>query len=130
VGSGWFSTYGPSVVYKLSDGPAKGKYIYFSENITPKVSKGDTVTSGTIIAQMIAGSPCTEMGWALGPGAAQNDEPAAGPEYHNHPNGTPMAYGVNFSKFMKAIGAPEGDISLSNSTQVGGSLASGWPQSW
>lgn len=128
VGSGWFSKYGPSVVYRLSDGPAAGKYIYFAEHITPKVQVNDPVTSNTVIADMIAGSPCTETGWALGSGS---DEPSAGPQYHNYPDGTAMAYGRNFSDFMKAIGGPSGNLSLStNPSVVGGSLASGWPTSW
>lgn len=128
VGSGWFSSYGPSVVYKLSDGPAAGKYIFFAEKITPKVKVGDPVTSDTVIANMHAGDPCIETGWALGPNF---DEPAAGPEYHNYANGTAMAYGRNFSAFMKAIGSHTGDLNRStNPSVVGGSLAPGWPTKW
>jgi hypothetical protein len=128
VGSGWFSSYGPSVVYKLTDGPASGKYVYFSENINPRVHTGDTVTSDSVIADMISGRPCTETGWALND---SSDEPAAGPDYHNYQDGTAMAYGRNFSDFMKAIHGPAGNLSLSTNPSVnGGSLPHDWPPTW
>ncbi len=122
----WFCSYGESVVYKLTDGPAAGKSVFFSESCTPSVRVGQKVDSNTVICHMHGdNSPWIETGWALGNGT---DEPAAGPVYHNYADGTAMAYGVNFSQLLKSLGAPPGDTSRStNWPTVGGSLPAGWP---
>lgn len=125
----WNSDGGNAVVYKLSNDPgngdAAGKTIYFAEYCPPEVAQGQTVTSSTVICKMAGGQ--VETGWALTDGT---DEPAAGAQGYGtiYPDGTAMAYGRNFSDFLKSIGAPEGVLSAStNPSVVGGSLPAGWP---
>lgn len=118
TGSGdWFSAYGQSIVYTLSDGPAKGWSVYFSESCTPNpsLSVGDQViangtSSDTVICSMHGDNdPWIETGWAIG-GDSQ-DQPCAGYDYTSagNPDGSEMAYGVNFSQLLASLGAPAGN---------------------
>ena len=133
TGSGdWFSAYGQSIVYTLSDGPAKGWSVYFSEACTPnpELSVGSTVmangtSSDTVICSMHGDSdPWIETGWAIG-GSSQ-DQPCAGYDYTGagNPDGSKMAYGVNFSQLLASLGAPAGNsvagyVSTNPGTTVG-----------
>ncbi len=102
----WFASYGQSVVYTLSDGPAKGKSVYFSESCTPTVKAGDPVTPDTVICTMHGdNSPWTETGWAKGAPGAQ-DTPSASFDYHE----CATEYGVNFSQLLVKLGAPGGNL--------------------
>lgn len=117
------------IMYKLTAGPAAGKYIYFAEDCIPQltVSKDPShptlVDSNTIICDMYNGQYTIETGWGRSPGDL--DLAAA----HNvYVEGHATAYGINFSQFMVALGAPAGDISQSK-MPVNGTLPAGWP-SW
>jgi hypothetical protein len=116
----WFAAYGQSVVYKLSDGPAAGKSVYFSESCTPTVKAGDTVTPDTVICNMHGdNSPWTETGWAVG-GASNQDIPSA----HIGYNECATVYGANFSDLLKKLGAPPGKIECGGPDET---LPAGWP---
>jgi murein DD-endopeptidase MepM/ murein hydrolase activator NlpD len=116
--SGWPG--GGFVNYKLTDGPAAGKYVYFAENCKPTVRVGDTVSADTVICRMTNGFPYTETGWATEP--SQGNLAAAHTVYSE---GDVTAYGANFSDFMKKLGAPPG-VQAPNKP-LKGSLPSGWP---
>ena len=59
-----------AVVYRLSGGPDRGKYIYLTEGIAPNVSAGQTIAAGQAIANFTG---CIEIGWGSGSG----DQPMA-----------------------------------------------------
>jgi hypothetical protein len=115
---------GAFIVYKLDDGPAAGKYVFVAENCPWKVNIGDHITSSTVLCTMVDASPHMEMGWANGEALG---EAMAASIYKNVPNGTPTAFGVNFSDLMKSLGGTPGDINRSASQTIAGSLPGGWP---
>ncbi len=97
------------IAYELTTGPAAGHYVYVAECVVPKVAPGEQVWTGTVIGKMVNCGYGIETGWADGqalPNAEAHDcwarHPQAGED--NHPTG----YGINFSRFMVAIGAPGG----------------------
>src|SRR6202035_647551 len=55
---------GGLVVYRLTDGPFAGKYVYVAENITVTVRVGETVRAGQRIAVLHPHQPDMETGWA------------------------------------------------------------------
>jgi len=122
--SGWLS--GSFISYTLDNGPAAGKSVYIAENCIPTKTWnfGEAVHPGDTLCNMVDAKPHIEMGWALG----TNDLAKAAADYGHVPDGTPTAYGVNFSNLLKSLGAPGGDITKSATTTVVGSLESGWPQ--
>jgi hypothetical protein len=97
------------VGYQLVGGPAAGRYVYVAECVIPRVYVGESIGVSTVIAKATDCGYGIETGWADGqalPNAAAHDcwvrHPAAG--NYNHPTG----YGINFSRFMGAVGAPPG----------------------
>ncbi|MGH7156995.1 MAG: hypothetical protein ACREGG_02705 [Candidatus Saccharimonadales bacterium] len=137
--SGWAicangSCSGPNfIVYKLTDGPAAGLFVYVAENCNPnpQLKIKQTVDSNTVLCTMVNAGPDIETGWADGSalGAAMASSVwnrAVDDETHY------TAYGLNFSQLMQKLGAPPGTIApgaqelgtLGN-TPAGGS----WP-SW
>jgi len=72
-GSGWpgdpYGDPGWYILYKLSQGPFAGDYVYVAESVTPTVTKGQSIKAGQEIATFgpYAGPgdyPGIEMGWA------------------------------------------------------------------
>ncbi|MGZ6004843.1 MAG: phage tail tip lysozyme [Candidatus Saccharimonadales bacterium] len=119
----------PYIAYTLTDGPAAGKTVYFSEciSVASGIAKGVTVTPDTVIATMNAasGSPChsgTEIGWA---NASRLPDPMAHPVYSE---GHATAYGLNMSKLLQSLGLPSGTYDhASDRGHELGTLAPGWP---
>ena len=63
--SGWPG--GTFIVYKLTAGPAAGKFVYMAENCNNiQVAAPDTVTSNTVLCDMVNAAPNIETGWANG----------------------------------------------------------------
>lgn len=70
------------ILYQMTDGPAKDKFIYIAEDCTPTVNVNDTVTADTVVCQYVDKSTALEIGWGDGkygyvgwsdyPGAANN----------------------------------------------------------
>ncbi len=119
--SGWdFGGYDAFITELLSDGPAKGDYVYVAEGCVPvgSLTIGEKVNSNTVICHMINPSGSgIETGWAAPPG----DGAAIG---HPQFNGTdPTAYGVNYSQLLQKLGAPAGIMD----GPVQGSLPPSWP---
>jgi murein DD-endopeptidase MepM/ murein hydrolase activator NlpD len=118
VGGGWPG--GTFIAYQLTDGPASGLVVYLAEDVEPNVQVGQTVSSGTVIGQMYAGPDGIETGWANGASLPDTMARDAGQF-----DGTDSsAFGVNFSQFLQALGAPGGILEGSPT----GSLPPGWPQ--
>jgi hypothetical protein len=127
-GAGWPG--GGGVVIKLSDGPYAGKYVYYMEDITATVSRGDKVTAGQQVATLHDAYPNLEIGW----GSGNNNQPLAqalgqnGQEtgQSSDPGGVQSAAGINFNKLLVALGAPSGGPG-SGPLSTGPGMPSNWP---
>lgn len=118
-GGGW-------ITYRLTSGPAAGLQVYVAEDVTPTVSVGQVVTSGTVIATMIAGSAGIETGWAMADGlSAESQLPEAGGISGNGP--FPTLIGLNFDRLLQALGVPAAPNSGQSSYGV---LPSSYPATW
>jgi murein DD-endopeptidase MepM/ murein hydrolase activator NlpD len=118
-GGGW-------ITYRLTSGPAAGLMVFLAEDVTPTVSVGQQVTSGTVIANMYAGGAGIETGWAMPDGfSAESQLPVAGPVSGGGP--FPTRIGINFDGLLQALGVPAGP----NSGQYAyGLLPANYPASW
>ena len=110
---------GVFISYQLSDGPAKGHYVYVAENVTPEVRVGEALTPSSEIGVLNDAKTCLETGWADPPATPER---AAGHVEYNGKNST--AYGLNFSALLQKLGARPG---LPQPDGPPGPLASGWP---
>jgi len=116
---GWPS--GVFISYRLTGGPAKGRYVYVAENVTPKVTIGQHITATTVVGVVHDAKTCLETGWADPP---SSPERAAAHLFYNGSNST--AYGLNFSALLQKLGARPG---LTQPHGSPGALPSDWP-SW
>jgi hypothetical protein len=129
-GSGWpgWSVKGEGgwVSYTLSDGPAKGKVVYFAENCVPRpnITHGKTVTPDDVICDLDGlVSDWSESGWAAGD---TGSGAAAGSVWAGHDDSAHYtAYGENFSQLISKLGEKPGTIQPG--AQKLGTLPSGWP---
>lgn len=110
---------GVFISYRLSNGPAKGHYVYLAENVTPSVKVGQLVTPTTVIGVMHDATTCIETGWADPPA---HPERAQGHVEYNGKNST--AFGLNFSALLAALGARPG---LPQSFGPPGPIPASWP---
>jgi hypothetical protein len=117
---------GGIVVYRLSDGPFAGKYVYVAEHVTVNVRAGQTVRPGQRIATLYAGYPWSEWGWAAGPGP----EALAMADGHRCPCSDPGGWstidGRNMNHLLVGLGAPSGYLQGGTPAQR---MTKGWP-SW
>jgi CSLREA domain-containing protein len=116
---------GGVVVYRLSDGPFAGKFVYDAENITVDVRAGETVRVGQRIAILHYGSPFMETGWASGKGPetlaiARGHQCTCG-----DPGGWSSIEGRNFDQLLVFLGAPSGYLQPNPPNQ---SMPPGWPK--
>ena len=111
---------GVFISYRLTNGPAKGLYVYVAEHVTPKVLIGEHVTPTTVVGVVHDAKTCLETGWADPP--ASPEHAAAHLEY-NGENST--AYGLNFNSLLQVLGARPG---LSQPDGPPGPLPSSWPR--
>ena len=120
--SGWPG--GAFIAYRLTDGPAAGRYVYVAENVVPEVAVGQQVTPSTVLGILVDASPDMETGWAAPPGLGNAAAGAAGQwTAATDRQSIPTAYGENFSQLMAALGAPPG---IGGAAPTG-SLPAGWP---
>ena len=116
---------GGIVVYRLSDGPFVGKYVYVAENVTVRVSAGQRLKTGQRIAIAHDGYPYMETGWASGKGP----EALAISNSHQCPCGDPGGWstieGRNFNHLLVALGAPSASV---QSWQPRQRMPAGWPK--
>ncbi len=115
---------GAFISYRLTDGPAAGRYVYVAENVRPKVTIGQVVTTQTVLGILVDAAPDMETGWANPPGLGDAAAGAAGQwSASTDAMSLPTAYGVNFSQLMAALGAPAG---IGSGLPVG-TLPAQWP---
>jgi hypothetical protein len=129
----WANVDGNVVVERMKEGPLQGVSIYYAENCTPSraLFVGKDVTATTTLCRLHDEFPFLEVGFA------QNDTsgiPAAWSAYRTVPDGSKMAYGVDFSHLLGDLGAPggntntgTGDLSYRVDTTVG-ALPPGFPR--
>lgn len=115
--SGWPS--GVFISYQLTSGPAKGRYVYDAENVTPNVVVGEHVTTASVIGVLHDAKTCLETGWADPPSLPER---AAAHVEYNGKNTT--AYGLNFNALLQDLGARPG---LPQPFGPPGLLPSQWP---
>jgi hypothetical protein len=107
LNAGWPG--GAFICYELTDGPAKGLYVYVAENLRPTVTIGQHVTAQTVVGQLIDGYPYMETGWADPPGWGDTLASAAGQwNATMDSQDIPSVYGTNFSDLLVHLGAPAG----------------------
>jgi hypothetical protein len=117
---------GKFIALKLSEGQYAGKYVYYAENINPKVKVGQQVKAGQLIGTAVGTYPYVEIGWAASPGsggtmAAQAGEQAKGGD----PGKYSTAYGVSMSNLIASLGGTPGVMTPGG---IQGSVAQGYPQ--
>ena len=125
---------GTWISYQLSDGPAKGKFVFFAEDcVGPPgdtgnlpIAVGQNIDSSTIICHMYNGQTAIEIGWAE-PGHTQR---ALAHPYYSC-NGMSTMLGQNFSDLLKSLGSTPGVIQTScpgsPATPASQPLPPGWP---
>lgn len=97
--------YGGAVVYRLSSGADRGRYVYMAEGIIPTVSTNQTLRAGQQIATFTG---CIETGWGSGAGD-QPEAAALGQECQSgDPGCVSTACGQNMSELIHALGGPAG----------------------
>lgn len=105
-GGGWPG--GEYILYRLTDGPHQGKYVYVAESVVPKVRVGQHVRAGDVICVFGAGAregfyPGIETGWSSPEvnltRAAQMGN-TGGFAHSNAPAG------LAFARFLRKIDAP------------------------
>lgn len=87
------------ISYRLTSGPAAGSVVYVAEHLAGLLPEGARFSAGAAIATALPGYPDTEWGWADCAGTT----PAV--RYNGAPDGTPMAGGLAFARFMRSLGA-------------------------
>lgn len=123
VFTGAYDTAYQKIIYKLTDGPAAGKLIYFSEDCTPVVKVGNTVTADTKICDFRNQGLNTEIGWA----GSNNGFRADWIDGPNPPTGYASNSGQDFNKFMVSLGLPSGHPDGVSGVSSGGPPP-GWPK--
>ncbi len=116
--AGWPS--GVFINYRLTVGPAKGRFVYVAEDVMPAVHVGERVGPLTIVGTVHDAATCMETGWADPP---SHFDFAAGHDQFDGRNST--AFGLNFSALLDRLGARPG---LPQPYGLSGSLPARWPR--
>src|SRR5215813_9796044 len=105
--SGWPG--GRFISLKLDKGPYAGKYVFYAENINPKVKVGQHVQAGQLIGTAVGSYPFIEVGWAAPPGTGQTMAAQTGQQAHGgDPGQFSTAYGVSMSNLIASLGGKPG----------------------
>lgn len=112
IGGGWTCDTAESggIVYRLTDGPYAGRYVYLTEDVIPAVSTGTKLVAGQRIGTFApaGGTGCIEIGFASGPGPSPKAA-ALGQEAKAGDAGDNRTYcGQQMSDLLASTGAPAG----------------------
>jgi hypothetical protein len=108
----------PAMVLEVRSGPLVGKQWYLSEQITPTISVGQSVSAGQTIATYASSGTCIEIGW-WAPGAGR---PLGGID--GYTEGYSTLAGADFRYLLKALGANPGTgagLSIPHPVTIGNS---------
>lgn len=102
---------GVFIAYELTGGPAAGRGVYVAENLLPRVTVGQTVSSSTVLATLRPQPPNLETGWAdlsvLGLSQAMADHQAPG---KGDAGSVSTGCGQSFDALLRSLGAPGGTL--------------------
>ena len=95
AGDGGRGNRGAMIVYRLTSGPAKGKYVYVAENVDPAkgLHVGQRIAAGQTVAVARGAFPYLETGWA----SNAHGTPLGAPGYVE---GKATAAGQSFLRFL------------------------------
>jgi hypothetical protein len=111
------------IIYKLSDGPAAGKSIFFGKDCKPVVKVGDAVTSSTKICDYAYAGYWTQSGWAGTKYGFLVDWVDGPPP----PTGYATNAGIDFNSLLVSLGVPPG---YTTNADGGPSSGAGVPADW
>jgi hypothetical protein len=96
-----YNRYWPGGVFIGLKLKSTGQYVYYAENISPKVRVGQTVKAGQQIGWANGGSPWIEVGWAAAPGTGNTLAKST----TGYTEGQVTPAGTNFRNLLKKLGA-------------------------
>ncbi|HEY2595275.1 MAG TPA: phage tail tip lysozyme [Chloroflexota bacterium] len=103
----------PAIVFEITSGPLAGKWWYWSEQIQPTVSPGQTVSAGQVVATYAPSGTGIEIGWW----EVNGGYPLGHPGYTD---GLATNAGAAFRYLLQALGAnPGSGVGLSSGTTIG-----------
>jgi len=91
----------PAIVFEITAGPLAGKWWYWSEQIVPTVSEGQTVAAGQVVATYASSGTGIEIGWW----EINGGYPLGHPGYAE---GLATNAGGDFRYLLQALGANPG----------------------
>jgi hypothetical protein len=91
----------PAIVFEVTGGPLAGRWWYLSEQITPRVSQGQTIGAGQTVATYASAGTGIEIGWWMPRGGY----PLGHPGYRE---GLATNAGGDFRYLLRALGANPG----------------------
>ena len=104
----------PAMVLQILSGPLAGKDWYWSEEITPTISQGQTVNAGQTVATYAPSGTCIEIGWW----AVDAGRPLGGVE--GYAEGIATLSGGDFRYLLQALGANPGTgVGMSTGHTIG-----------
>ena len=87
---------GKGIVYKLLDGPQRGRSVYVYEGVSPSVRVGQRVGAGQVIGQIIPGtSTGIETGWSSSAGVPLS--------HSSYTEGKETGAGKAFAQFLEVL---------------------------
>ena len=105
----------PAIVFEITAGPLAGKWWYWSEQIVPTVSEGQTVAAGQVVATYASSGTGIEIGWWQ----INGGYPLGHPGYAE---GLATNAGGDFRYLLQALGANPGTgAGLSSGPTLGNS---------
>jgi hypothetical protein len=105
----------PAIVFEITAGPLAGKWWYWSEEIVPTVSQGQTVAAGQVVATFAPSGTGIEIGWWTPNGGYPLARTTTG-----YTEGTATPAGADFRFLLQALGANPGTgAGLSSGTTMG-----------
>lgn len=96
-----FSRGQPAIVLEITAGPLAGKWWYWSEQIVPTVSTGQTVAAGQVVATYAPSGTGIEIGWWERNGGYPLGHPGYDDRHATHA-------GADFRYLLQALGANPG----------------------
>ena len=107
----------PAIIFQITAGPLAGKWWYWSEQIQPTVSPGQTVNAGQVVATFAPTGTGIEIGWWQ-----PNGDYPLGHDYDGnaYAEGIATIPGADFRYLLQALGANPGTgTGLSTGTTIG-----------
>jgi len=105
----------PAIVFQITAGPLAGKWWYWSDQIQPTVTQGQTVNAGQVVATFAPSGTGIEIGWWT-----PNDGYPLARTTTGYTEGTATPAGADFRYLLQTLGAnPSTGAGLSTGTTIG-----------